>query len=214
MVVGVARAAFGAALICLCAYGISAAQEPSESSGPRADPVVAGSAPIARRSIGVSLGASDASWHYRESGQADTDAAISLDLPLHETVALKIELGTVTWTVNGQSGRELRSDHFTARRLTLSYVGGTRPHRRLTISWRAGGGHYHFSSGTSDLNRHHRFGAHGGAGIEVPVGGIFGVGSHLLYHLIPGPPLRLSRTSTAIHGLGVVTASVDLRMRF
>ena len=211
-VVQVTRAVIGAALISLCASGTCAAQEPAEISG--AEPVDVVGSPIARRSIGVSFGASDPSWHYRESGPADADKAISLEFPLHATVGLKTELGTVTWTLTRRISGQLRSDDLTATRLTLSYVGRTRPHPNVTIFWNVGGGYYHFSSGTSDLSRRHRLGAHGGAGVEVPVGERFGVGGHALYHVIPGRTLTLSRARISIHTLWLLSASVDLRLYF
>jgi hypothetical protein len=162
----------------------------------------------------VSFGVSDASWHYRQSGPAGTDTAISLDLPLRGAVGLKAELGTVTWAFNGQIGRELWSDDLTSTRLTLSYVGRTRPHSMVTIFWRAGGGYYHFSSATTNLNRHHRLGAHGGAGVELPAGRRVSVATYALHHVIPGRTLRLSGTSTSIHNLRLVSAAVDLRVHF
>jgi hypothetical protein len=210
--VQVTRAVIGAALISVCASGACAAQEPSEISG--AEPVDVGGPPIARRSIGMSFGASDPWWHYRQSGPAGSDTAISLDVPLHETVGLKTQLGRVTWTFTGRISGELRSDDLTATRLTLSYVGRTRPHPNVTIFWNVGGGYYHFSSGTSDLSRRHRLGAHGGAGIEIPVGGRLGVGGHVLQHVIPGRRISLSRARIGIHSLTLYSFSADLRVYF
>lgn len=208
-VVQATRAVMGAALIVLCGSGTSAADD----------------LPITRRSIGMSFGTSDPWWHYRQSGPADTDKAISLELRLAEIVGLKAELGTATWTLtgpprvvqfeNGSFGLDpARSDDLSVTRLTVSYVGRVRPHSIVTIVWMAGGGFYQFSSGTSDFSRRHRVGAHIGAGIEIPIGELFGVGVHALHHNIPGRALALSRSGISIHAFGLYSASVDLRVYF
>lgn len=224
--VHVTRAVISAALISALASGTSAAQEPSETPqshaarlrgcAAMARPAAGGSnsSPRAPRSIGVSVGVIDASWHYRQSGPAEADTSISLELPLNEVGTLKIELGTATWTFTREIARELLADDFTTTRLTLSYVGRTRPTSGLTILWRTGGGYYRLSSTTGDLSRHDRFGAHGGAGIERPVGGWFSVGGQAVYHIIPGRTLRLSTASISIHTLWLLSASVDLRIHF
>lgn len=210
-VVRVTNAVIGVALISLCVSGTSAAQEPSEI-------------PITRRSIGVSFGASDPWWHYRQSGPADADKAISLEFRLAEIVGLKAELGTATWTLtgwprvvqrpDGSFGQEpAQSDDLTATRLTVSYVGRVRPHSAVTIVWMTGGGYYRLSSATSVLRRD-RPGAHVGAGIEIPVGERFAVGGHALHHAIFGRALTLSRSQIAMHTLWLYSASVDLRVYF
>ena len=201
----------GVALFSLCASVTIAAQEPS-------------GIPITRSSIGVSFGTSDPWWHYRQSGPADADKAISLEFRLAEIVGVKTELGTATWTLtgwprvvrleDGSFGQEpAQSDDVTATRLTVSYVGRARPHPALTIVWMTGGGYYRLSSATSDLRRD-RAGAHVGAGLEIPVGERFAVGGHALHHAIFGRALTLSRSQIAMHTLFIYSASVDLRVYF
>jgi hypothetical protein len=230
----IARATIGA-VILLLGFDTGAAQEPRDQVTLLAQGENDQHSPTPRRSIGMSLSVTDVWWPLLASAPSNKGAALSFFLPVNERAGLTTALGTVKWTATERRGRDTGAvddmgrvrrpstgpggeDAFAmdirATHVTVSYVGLVRPQSRVRFQWRVGGGYYRLSSHSSDFDSHYRVGAHGGAGIEIPLGARVGIAGHLIQHCLPGRSNRLSPTPLAIRWLTMSSAGLELKVYF